>query len=242
MKARVHSVETFGAVDGPGIRFVLFLKGCRMRCKFCHNADTWDPASTDLRTADEVLDQALRYRNYWGTEGGITVSGGEPLLQIDFLLELFQKAKKEGVNTCIDTAGEPFTREEPWFSKFEELMKVTDLLLVDMKHIDPPQHLKLTGRPNDNILDMYHYLSDIDKPIWVRQVLVPYWTDGEESLKRTAEFLKTLRNVKKVEVLPYHTMGISKWEKLGMKYPLEGVPVPTEESVRRAEEILGCRK
>ena len=132
VKARVHSIETFGAVDGPGIRFVVFLKGCNLRCRFCHNADTWDPRSQDLRSADELLSQAKRYRNYWGKDGGITVSGGEPLLQIDFLLEFFQKAKEAGISTCIDTAGEPFTRQEPWFSKFEALMKVTDLLLVDI--------------------------------------------------------------------------------------------------------------
>lgn len=238
MDARVHSIETFGAVDGPGIRFVLFLKGCNLRCKFCHNADTWDPASDDIRSADQVLAQALRYRNYWGDKGGITVSGGEPLLQIDFLTELFTKAKAEGVNTCIDTAGEPFTREKPWFDKFNQLMEVTDLLLVDIKHIDREKHIRLTGRPNDNIIDCFKYLSDINKPIWIRQVLVPGYTDDEADLKKTAEFISTLQNVQKVEVLPYHTMGAVKWEKLGMKYPLEGVQPPDAQSVKKAQEIL----
>ena len=236
--ARVHSIETFGAVDGPGIRFVVFVKGCNMRCRFCHNADTWDPKSNDIRTADELLSQALRYRNYWGDEGGITVSGGEPLLQMDFLLEFFKKAKAEGISTCIDTAGEPFTREEPWFSKFLALMEVTDLLLVDIKQIDPEKHRKLTGKPNDNILDMLRCLSDLKKPVWIRQVLVPGWTDDEEDLEREAAFIRTLDNVEKVEVLPYHTMGAYKWKELGIPYPLEGVNPPNAESVKRAEEIL----
>lgn len=236
--ARVHSIETFGAVDGPGIRFVVFLKGCNLRCRFCHNADTWDPESSDIRTADELLSRALRYRNYWGSEGGITVSGGEPLLQIDFLTEFFRKAKEAGVSTCIDTAGEPFTREEPWFSKFLELMKVTDLLLVDIKQIDRAKHIALTGKPNDNILDMLRCLSDLKKPVWIRQVLLPGWTDDEEDLRREASFIRTLQNVEKVEVLPYHTMGAYKWEKLGIPYPLEGVRPPDAEAVARAEKIL----
>ena len=223
--ARVHSIETFGAVDGPGIRFVVFLKGCALRCKFCHNADTWNPESRDIRTADELLSQALRYRNYWGKEGGITVSGGEPL-----------KAKAAGVSTCIDTAGEPFTREDPWFSKFNELMQVTDLLLVDIKQIDRKKHIALTGKPNDNILDMFRCLSDLGKPIWIRQVL-----DDPEDLAREAAFIRTLSNVKKVEVLPYHTMGAYKWEKLGIPYPLAGVKPPDAAAVARAEQILTGR-
>jgi len=238
MLARVHSIETFGAVDGPGIRFVVFLRGCHLRCRFCHNADTWDPQSTDLRSADELLAQAKRYRNYWGKDGGITVSGGEPLLQIDFLLEFFRKAREEGISTCIDTAGEPFTRQEPWFSKFKELMKVTDLLLMDIKQIDRRKHIALTGKPNDNILDMFRYLSSIGKPIWIRQVLVPGWTDDPKDLKREAAFIHSLTNVQKVEILPYHTMGEYKWKKLGIKYSLDGVCPPDTGTVARAENIL----
>ncbi|MGI6003542.1 MAG: pyruvate formate-lyase-activating protein [Lachnospiraceae bacterium] len=240
MLARVHSVETFGGVDGPGIRYVLFLKGCRLRCKFCHNPDTWKMDSSDLRSADDVLAQARRYRAYWGSEGGITVSGGEPLLQMDFLLELFTKAKAEGISTCIDTAGEPFTRSPSWFSKFEQLMAVTDLLLVDIKQIDREKHIALTGRPNDNILDMLRYLSETGKPVWIRQVLVPGYTDDEEDLRKTADFIASLKNVQRVEVLPYHTMGIYKWKELGIPYPLEGVEPPSEEEVRHAEKILGA--
>jgi pyruvate formate lyase activating enzyme len=209
-----------------------------MRCRYCHNVDTWDPHSNDLRTADEILDQAERYRSYWGKEGGITVSGGEPLLQIDFLLDLFKKAKARGINTTIDTAGQPFTREEPLFSKFHELMQYTDLLLMDIKHIDPVEHRRLTGQPNDNILEMFRYLSEIGKPIWIRYVLVPGITDDDGYLRRTRDFISTLRNVKKIEVLPYHPMGEYKWKELGIPYSLKGVESPGAEQVKNAERIL----
>lgn len=234
----IHSIETFGSVDGPGIRFVIFLKGCHMRCLFCHNADTWDPKSDIMMTADELLDQAERYRPYWGRKGGITVSGGEPLLQIDFLLELFTKAKARGIHTCLDTCGEPFTREEPFFSQFEALMQVTDLVMLDIKHIDPVMHLKLTSRPNENILDCFRYLSAIGQPIWIRQVLIPGYTDDVAALQRTRAFIETLTGVEKIEVLPYHNLGAYKWEELGMRYPLEGVEAPSADHVARAERIL----
>ena len=238
IRGAIHSTESFGSVDGPGIRFVIFLKGCMMRCRYCHNVDTWDPHSNDLRTAEELLDQAERYRSYWGKEGGITVSGGEPLLQIDFLLDLFRKAKAHGINTAIDTAGQPFTREEPFFSKFQELMQYTDLLLLDLKHIDPAEHRKLTGKPNDNILDLFRLLSDIGKPVWIRHVLVPGITDDDGFLRKTREFISTLKNVQKVEVLPYHSMGEYKWKQLGIPYSLEGVESPGADRVKNAERIL----
>ena len=240
IKGRVHSIETFGSVDGPGVRFVIFLQGCAMRCKFCHNADTWKLESDDMRSADELIDQALRYRPYWGNEGGITVSGGEPLLQIDFVTELFRKAKEKGIHTVIDTAGQPFRREGEWFEKFKVLMNYTDLLLVDIKEMDPAKHRKLTGVPNDNILSMIRYLNEIGKPIWIRQVLVPGWTDDREDLKQEREFLDGLDNVQKVEVLPYHTMGAYKWKLLGIPYALEGVQSPSEKQVKEAESILGA--
>jgi pyruvate formate lyase activating enzyme len=235
---RIHSIETFGSVDGPGVRFIIFLKGCNLRCKYCHNADTWNPESKDVRSATELLDKAERYKSYWGDEGGITVSGGEPLLQIDFLLELFKEAKSRGINTCIDTAAEPFTREEPFFSKFKELMEYTDLLLVDIKHIDNEEHIKLTGKPNENIKDCLQYLSEIGKPIWIRHVLVPGITDNDEYLQKTRELLDTLTNVQRVDVLPYHSLGQFKWEELGMKYQLEGVEAPSAERIQNAKDIL----
>lgn len=178
---RVHSTESFGAVDGPGIRFLIFLSGCRMRCRYCHNPDTWDPAGGEEMTAKQLLDRAERYRSYWGKTGGITVSGGEPLLQMDFLLQLFRGAKERGIHTALDTAAQPFTREEPFFSRFAELMRLTDLVLLDLKEIRPDSHRALTGRGNENILDCARYLSDIGKPVWIRHVLVPGVTDNDES-------------------------------------------------------------
>lgn len=239
-QGRIHSIETFGSVDGPGVRFIIFLKGCNLRCKYCHNADTWNPESGDVRSATELLDKAERYKSYWGDEGGITVSGGEPLLQMDFLRELFKEAKAREINTCIDTAAEPFTRQEPFFSEFNELMKDTDLLLVDIKHIDNDEHIKLTGKPNENIKDCLRYLSEIGKPVWIRHVLVPGITDNDEYLRETREFLNTLTNIKRVDVLPYHSLGQYKWEQLGIPYQLEGVEAPTAERIQNAKDILGA--
>ncbi len=239
-QGRIHSIETFGSVDGPGVRFIIFLKGCNLRCKYCHNADTWNPESQDVQSPTELLDKAERYKSYWGNDGGITVSGGEPLLQMDFLRELFKEAKARGINTCIDTAAEPFTREEPFFSEFNELMKDTDLLLVDIKHIDNEEHIKLTGKPNENIQDCLRYLSEIGKPVWIRHVLVPGITDNDEYLKKTRKFLDTLTNVQRVDVLPYHSLGQYKWEQLGIPYQLEGVEAPSAERIKNAKEILGA--
>lgn len=238
MNGFIHSTESFGSVDGPGVRFVIFVAGCPMRCQFCHNPDTWNMQVGEQKSADELLAQALRYRSYWKDGGGITVSGGEPLLQMDFMIELFQKAKEKGINTTIDTSGAPFTRKEPFFGKFNELMKYTDLLLVDIKHIDDEQHKLLTGQTNKNILDMARYLSEIGKPVWIRHVLVPEKSDKDEYLKELYEFIKTLGNVEKVEVLPYHTFGEYKWKELGYDYPLAGIEPPTKERIKNANEIL----
>ena len=235
---RVHSVESFGSVDGPGIRFVIFLKGCAMRCQYCHNPDTWDRAGGNLRSVDDVLSQALRYRSYWGEKGGITVSGGEALLQIQPLTELFHKAKDLGINTCLDTSAQPFSRKDGRFLVFEALMKYTDLVLLDIKHIDNGAHKRLTGWENENILDCARYLSDIHKPVWIRHVLVPGINDDDESLHRLRSFIDTLSNVERVEVLPYHDLGVYKWEQLGIPYKLTDVKPPTEESVLHARKIL----
>lgn len=237
-KGRIHSTESFGAADGPGVRFVIFMQGCRMRCAYCHNPDTWDTAAGELRTADELLDTAERYRAYWGSEGGITVSGGEPLLQMEFLLALFRKAKERGIGTCLDTAGQPFTREEPFFSQLEELCRYTDLFLLDCKHIDSENHRRLTGHGNEPILDFFRYLAEIGKPVWARHVLVPGVTDDDDALRRTGEFLRSLGNVEKIEVLPYHTFGTYKWEALGIPYRLTDVQPPSGQRVRNAYALL----
>ena len=256
----IHSTESFGAVDGPGIRFVVFLQGCKMRCKYCHNPETWnlvtdysrlyaDDVSDDerealekkieeARTPEDVLKQALRYKPYWKGDGGITVSGGEALLQIDFLIEFFKLAKAEGIHTAIDTAGNPFTREEPFFSKFRELMKVTDLFILDIKQIEDQKHRDLTGFTNANILDLAQYLSEQGKHMWIRHVLVPGITTDEADLRKTDEFIRTLQNVDKVEVLPYHKLGIQEWERLGIPYQLEGIDPPTAEQLKLAKDIL----
>ncbi|MCR4782340.1 MAG: pyruvate formate lyase-activating protein [Lachnospiraceae bacterium] len=240
MNGFVHSIESFGSVDGPGIRFVIFLNGCKMRCQYCHNPDTWKCNVGDEMSADELIEKALRYRPYWGTEGGITVSGGEALLQIDFVLELFSKAKKMGISTCLDTSANPFSRDDAFIKKFDSLMAVTDLVLLDIKHIDSECHKKLTGQDNANILDCARYLSDINKPVWIRHVLVPEVTDDDNMLRRTREFIDTLKNVERVEVLPYHTLGVFKWEELGIPYKLEGINPPTKERIENAKSILGA--
>lgn len=223
MIGHIHSTESFGAADGPGVRFIVFMQGCHMRCRYCHNPDTWKMDGGDEVTADEILKRALRFKPYWGKDGGITISGGEPLLQIDFVIELFKKAKELGINTCIDTAGNPFTKEEPFFSKFEELMKYTDLLLLDLKEINPARHKDLTGFDNSNIIEMAKYLSEINKPVWIRHVLVPEHSDFDEDLDALGDFIDTLSNVDRVEILPYHTLGKFKWENLGIPYTLESI-------------------
>ncbi|MCD8146703.1 MAG: pyruvate formate lyase-activating protein [Clostridiales bacterium] len=238
----VHSLESFGLVDGPGVRFVVFLQGCRMRCQYCHNPETWATGGGTEWTAQALFQRVWRYRNYWGKQGGVTVSGGEPLLQLDFLTAFFTLAKEKGVHTVLDTAGNPFTREEPFFSRFQHLMEVTDLVMLDLKQTDPAAHKRLTGWDNDNILDMARYLSDTGKPMWVRRVLVPGLTDEAAELTRLKAFLDTLNTVERVEVLPYHTLGTFKWDNLGIPYPLEGVPTPTEEQVAQAEHLLGIQK
>jgi pyruvate formate lyase activating enzyme len=189
-------------------------------------------------SADEVLAKALRYKAYWGAEGGITVSGGEPLLQLEFLTELFEKAKRRGVRTCIDTAAGPLTREEPWFGKFRKLMDATDLLLLDLKHIDPAAHKALTGADNANALDCAKYLSETGKPVWIRHVLVPGVNTDEPSLAKLGAFIRTLTNVKKVEVLPYHSLGVQKWKTLGIPYALEGVEPPSADQLAKARALL----
>ena len=239
MTGKIHSLETFGSVDGPGVRFLVFLSGCGFRCAYCHNPDTWArPPSLEL-TADEVLAKALRYRAYWGEEGGITVSGGEPLMQLGFVTELFEKAKAHGVGTCLDTAAGPFVRGEPWLGDFRRLMAATDLVLLDLKHIDAAEHRALTGADNANVLDCARFLAELGKPVWIRHVLVPGVTTGEASLMRLGAFIRTLSNVRRVEVLPYHSLGVVKWKQLGLPYRLDGVEPPTDAQLARARALLG---
>ena len=238
MIGRIHSFESFGTVDGPGIRFVIFLQGCPLRCQYCHNPDTWKGEGTAY-SIDEVVQRALRYKNYFGEKGGITVTGGEPLLQIDFVTELFTALKAKGVHTCVDTSGITFDPSSAVsVEKHTKLLEVADLFLLDIKHIDDEACKTLTGKSNANTLAFAKFLSDHQKPMWIRQVLVPGITDADESLYRTRAFIETLGTVEKIEVLPYHTMGEVKYEKLGIEYPLKGVEAPKKERVMNAKRIL----
>lgn len=239
---RIHSFESFGLVDGPGVRFVVFLQGCRMRCRYCHNPETWEQKGGEEWTAKKLFDKVYKYKSYWGENGGITVSGGEPLLQIDFVTQLFSAAKHRHVHTVLDTSGNPFTFDEPFITKFNELMKYTDLFMLDIKEIDDGKHKSLTGWSNENILKMAEYLSDNGKAMWIRHVLVPELTDDEEGLIRLRDFIRRLKTVERVEILPYHTLGEFKWKKLGIEYPLAGVRTPAEEEIKKAEEILEVSK
>ena len=235
--ARIHSIETFGTVDGPGIRFVLFLQGCYLQCKYCHNRDTWDLKGGELKSLDDILEKIKRYKNYMMLSGGgVTVTGGEPFLQAKFLIELFKKLKEEGIHTCIDTSGIVAITDD-----IKELLKYTDLVLLDIKHIDDEKCKKLVGVSNKRELEFAQYLSENNIKIWIRQVLVPGYTDDEEDLKRLKKFIKSLKTVENVQILPYHSMGKFKWEKLGNKYELEDVRDANQNDVDRVKMILGIK-
>ncbi len=213
---KVNSWESFGAADGPGLRYVIFVQGCRMRCKYCHNPETWELSGGEEISAEDAFKKAMT--------------------------EVFRLAKEKGIHTTLDTSGNPFTMEEPYKSKFDKLMEVTDLFMLDIKEIEDDKHKELTKWSNSNILEMAKYLSDHGKEMWIRHVLVPGITDDEEGLKKLKEFTDSLKTVSKVEILPYHTLALEKWKKLGIDYPLDGVPMPTQEEVKRAEDILGIVK
>ncbi|MBQ8280141.1 MAG: pyruvate formate lyase-activating protein [Roseburia sp.] len=237
----IHSLESFGSVDGPGVRFVVFFQGCPMRCAYCHNPDTWNVAEGQEMSADEILQKMLRNRAFY-TTGGITATGGEPMMQMDFLIELFTKAKAEGIHTCLDTSGIMYTgtKEDgtPENAKIAKLMEVTELVMLDIKHMDEAAHMDLTAQSNKNILAFARYLDAIHKPVWIRHVVVPGITMQEESLAAVGRFLSTLSNVEKLEVLRYHALGKVKYEKLDMDYRLKDTPQLTKEEAAEAEAII----
>lgn len=233
--AKVHSMDTFGTVDGPGIRFVLFLQGCSLHCKYCQNRDTWDISGGEEHSLEDIFNKIMKYKNYFiYSGGGVTVSGGEPLLQAHFLIDLFTKLKAENIHTCIDTSGMVALT-----SDIKKVLSLTDLVLLDIKHIDPDKCKELVGISNKLELEFAKYLSDNGIPMWIRQVLIPTLTDDENDLLKLKDFINSLSTVEKVELLPYHTLGKNKWINMGLKYKLEGIPEATDADIKRAKQILG---
>ena len=234
MNGKIHSIETFGTVDGPGIRFVIFMQGCTLKCKYCHNRDTWNVNAGKSVSKEELIKEISKYKSYIDTSGGgVTVSGGEPLLQTEFITELFKELKSLGYHTAIDTSG-----ALPISESIKELLKYTDLVLLDIKHINPEKCVELTGYTNKNTLEFAKYLSNINIPVWIRQVLVPGYTDDKFDLIDLKKFIATLSNVEKVELLPYHNLGKFKWKEIGVPYELENVPSPTLEEIEKVKNLL----
>lgn len=238
MDGYIHSLETFGTVDGPGIRFVVFLQGCPMRCLYCHNPDTWETGKGKKESTDEILREYDKNRDFY-KRGGITVTGGEPLLQIDFVTELFTKAKQKGIHTCLDTSGITFNKKsESCVKRFDKLICQTDLVMLDIKHIDPEGHKKLTGKDNRNVLDFAEYLEEKKKPFWVRHVVIENYTDKKDELVRLGKYLAKFTQLKALDVLPYHTMGTEKYAQLGIDYPLKGVEAMSVSAAVKAKGYI----
>ena len=234
LTGRIHSIETFGTVDGPGIRFVIFMQGCALKCKYCHNRDTWVTTSGTHMSVSELIENIKKYEEYIKvSNGGVTATGGEPLLQPKFLISLFSELKKLGFHTALDTSGMlPLTDE------IKQVLSYTDLVLLDIKHINDEKCKDLVGVSNKSELEFARYLSDNNIPVWIRQVIIPGITDNEQDLIELKNFIKSLKNVEKVELHPYHNMGVFKWEKLGYDYPLKDVPAATSEDIIKAKQIL----
>lgn len=234
MEGFIHSVENFGAADGPGIRFVIFMQGCPMRCKYCHNPDTWQTGAGFKATEHELIGQAEKYRDFWGGEGGITLGGGEPMLQAEFAAALLGLAKSRGINTALDTSAQPYDSRDKNISK---LLGLCDTVLLDIKHIDSEKHRQLTGHGNENILECARELERRKVPVWIRHVIVP-GLESDEELQRLGEFIRSLSNVQRVELLKYHTMGKPKWDKLGRNYPLAGVRGASDADILHAQQFI----
>lgn len=236
MYGNIHSIETFGTVDGPGVRLVVFFQGCPMRCLYCHNPDSWKIQGGTKMTSEEILEEYEKNRVFYKT-GGITLTGGEPLLQLEFAIELVRKAHERDIHTCIDTSGITFSNEKE--SEFDELMKYTDLIMLDIKHIDPSEHIKLTSQKQDNIIKFAQYIDKKGISMWIRHVVVPNITDNEDYLYKLGRFIGTLKNIKALDVLPYHNMGVSKYEKLGIEYPLKDTePMDKQRAIECKKIIL----
>lgn len=238
MQGRIHSLESFGTVDGPGVRFVVFVQGCPMRCAYCHNPDTWEMNGGTLMEPAYIIEQYERNISFY-KGGGITVTGGEPLMQLDFMIDLFTLAKEKQIHTCIDTSGIAFNpANQTLMDKLNHLMTLTDLVMLDIKHIDPQKHQELTAQPNQNILKFAEYLSERNVDTWIRHVVVPGITDDDKYLYDLGYFIGGLSSLKALDVLPYHTMGESKYEKLGMEYKLKGVPAMNKDVLLEKKKVI----
>lgn len=232
--AKIHSIDTFGTVDGPGVRFVIFMQGCHLQCKYCHNRDTWDINSGKYISLDELLTDIKKYKSYIMPNGGVTVTGGEPLLQPYFLISLFKELKKQNIHTAIDTSGIIEITDT-----IKEVLSLTDLVLLDIKHIDPEKCKELVGFSNEKELSFAKYLSEQNIPIWIRQVLIPGYTDNENDLLKLKEFIDSLKTIERVELLPYHNLGEYKWKELNLEYELKDIRPATSDDVEKAKKILG---
>lgn len=238
MKGYVHSLESFGTVDGPGVRYVVFFQGCPMRCLYCHNPDTWKIAQGMQMESSEIVEKIARNKMFY-TTGGITATGGEPLLQIEFLTELFQTAKREDISTCLDTSGILFNpKDVKKMEQFDALVKVTDLVMLDIKHMDSLAHQKLTGHSNEAVFEFARYLEVKNVPLWIRHVVVPGITDDVKEWEALGKYIRTLNNYKHLEVLPYHTMAKHKYERLGLDYPLGDTRECMKEEAEEARSVI----
>lgn len=238
MLGRIHSFESFGTVDGPGVRYVVFVQGCPMRCAYCHNPDTWEMNAGTETDPAYIIEQYERNKGFYN-DGGITVTGGEPLMQVDFLIDLFTRAKEKNIHTCIDTSGIAYNPDnKELVEKLDKLMTLTDLIMLDIKHIDNEKHLELCKQPNVNILKFAEYVDSKNVDIWIRHVVVPGITDIDEYLDKLGYFIGGLKNLKALDVLPYHTLGLPKYEKLGIEYPLKGVPAMDKSKVLDKKQII----
>lgn len=239
MQGRIHSLESFGTVDGPGTRFVVFVQGCPMRCAYCHNPDTWSMSGGTLMEPSYIIEQYERNSAFYVNGGGLTVTGGEPLMQIDFLIELFTLAKEKNIHTCIDSSGIAFQPDNALLmEKMDRLMALTDLCMLDIKHIDPEKHRELTGKPNTNILKFAAYLNEKKVDMWIRHVVVPGITDDDKYLYQLGYFIGQFANLRALDVLPYHTMGEKKYESLGIPYRLKGVPPMDQTKLLEKKQVI----
>ena len=229
-KGRIHSIETMGLVDGPGIRVVVFFQGCGLRCVYCHNPDTWNDKDGNEYDSEDLVRKIKRYESYFSRSGGgVTFSGGDPLRQPEFLLEVLKECKKEGIHTCLDTSG-------VGFGDYDEILKYTDLVLYDVKHLTKDGYLEMTGNKIDETNKFLEAVKRVGTKLWIRQVVVPGITDSEKYMASLRNFVKSLENVEKVELLPYHLLGVNKYENMKLKYRLDGVPAMNKEVCKELKD------